>query len=254
MKTQGAGAAVAASVKGAGLAYKVGLGVILAGVVTFASSWLLGGVFFAAVMDLLALLGAPEDREFLPADHPEAGGQILQHLGGILFACGVCIVSVRLVVELLGLAGKPELTARLDPADKLALGAAGIGTLTVVSTGLCQNILYEVFLYDYGRGAAMVALETVGSIGAVFLVGGLAVLILRRPRYRRALLGWADRVGWGRMGCGWINKLGLGSIVLALIGGALAPGFASAFGIVAAAGIGILLVGFVPHFLGRGQP
>ncbi len=254
MNTQGTGAAVTASVKGAGLAYKVGLGVILVGAAVFASSWLLGGVFFAAVMDLLALLGAPEDRQFLPPDQPEAGGQILRRLGGILFACGVCIVSVRLVVELLGLTGKPELTAGLDPAVKLGLGAAGIGTLTVVSTGLSQIILYEVFLYDYGRGAAMVALGTVGGIGAVFLVGGLAVLILRRPRHRRVLLGWADRVGWGRMGCGWINKLGLGSIVLGLIGGALAPGLASAFGIVVAAGIGVLLVGFVPHVLGRGRP
>ena len=190
---------------------------ILAGVVVFASSWLLGGVVFAAVMDLLALLDAPDDQQFLPADQPEAGGQILQHLGGTLIACGVCIATIRLVAELLGLAGRPGLTGKLDPADKLGLGAAGIGTLTIVSTGLSQNILYEVFLYDYGRGAAMVTLETVGRVGAVSLIGGLAVLILRRPRYRRVLLGWADRVGWGKMGCGRINKLGLGAIVLALI-------------------------------------
>ena len=254
MNTQATGASGTASVERAGLAYKVGLGVIVVGVATFASSGLLGGVVFTAVMDLLELMGAPEDRQFLPSDQPGAGGQILQHFGGLLFACGVCIVSIRLVVELLGLAGKPEFTARLGPADKLGLGAAGIGTVTMVSTGLSQNILYEIFLYDYGQGAAMSMLDAAGRAGAVFLFGGLAALILRGPSRRRVLLGWADRVGWGKMRCGWINKLGLGLIVLALVGGTLTPGFADTFSIFSAAGIGILLVGIVPHILAGGRP
>ena len=253
MNKQATGAPGTTSAHRAGLAYWVGLGVIVAGVAVFASSWFLGGVVFAAVMDFLTLLGAPEDRQFLPPDQP-AGGQILQHFGGVLLACGVCIVSIRLVVELLGLAGKPQFTARLGRTDKLGLGLAAIGFLAMVSTGLVQNILYEIFLYDYGRGAAMVTLEATGRVGAVSLFGGLAVLILREPSRRRVLLGWADRVGWGKMGCGWINKLGLGLIVLALVAGTLTPGFAEAFGIVVAAGIGILLVGIVPHILAGGRP
>ena len=252
MKTQGTGVAATAPVKRTGLAYKVGLGVVVAGVAMFASSWLLDGVVFAAVMELLTLLGAPEDRQFLPPDQPGAGGQIIQHFGGAIFACGVCIVSIRLVAELLGLAGKPEFTANLDWAAKLGLGAVGIGTLTIVSTGLSQSILYEIFLYDYGRGAAMVTLGTAGRVGAVFLFGGLAVLILRRPSRRRALLNWADRVGWGKMGCGWINKLGIGLIALALVVGML--GFMDPTTIIAAAGIGILVVGIVPHILAGGRP
>ena len=252
MKTQGTDAAGTASVKRTGLAYKVGLGVIVVGVVMFASSWLLGGAVFAAVMELLTLLGAPEKREFLPPDEPEAGGQIIQHFGGAIFACGVCIVSIRLVVELLGLAGKPELTAKLGPTAKLGLGAAGIGILAIASTGLSQNVLYEIFRYEYGRGAAMSTLETAGSAGVVILLGGLAVLILGRPGGHRVLLGWTDRVGWGKMGYGWINKLGLGLIVLALVGGIL--GFEDPTTIIAAAGIGILVVGIVPHILAGGRP
>ena len=246
MNTQGTDASGTASVKRTGLAYKVGLDVIVVAVVIFASSWFLGGVVFAAAMELLEFLGAPENREFLHRREPEAGGQILQHFGGVLFACGVCIVSFRLVVELLGLAGKPELTA------KLGLGAAGIGTLVIVSTGLSQNVLYEIFRYEYGRGAAMSTLETAGSAGVVFLFGGLAVFILGRPGGHRVLLGWTDRVGWGKMGYGWINKLGIGLIVLALVGGIL--GFENPTTIIAAAGIGILLVGIVPHILAGGRP
>ena len=250
MTTQGTGTSGAASVKRTGLAYKVGLGVIVAGVVMFASSWLLGGIVFAAVMDLLTLLGAPEDRQFLPPNEPEAGGQIVRHLGGVLLACGVCIVTIRLVVELLGLTGKPRFTANLKRPEKLGLGAAGIGTLTIISTGLSQGILHEIFRNEYGP--VMSTLEAAGFAGAVVLFGGLAVLILVEPSRRRLLLGWADRVGWGKMGCGWINKLGLGLIVLALVGGAL--GFEDPTTIVAAAGIGILLVGILPHILAGGRP
>ena len=59
-------------------------------------------------------------------------------------------------------------------------------------------------------------------------------------------------MGWGRLGYGWINKLGLGLIVLALAGGLL--GFEDLTSILAAAGIAILLVGIVPHFLTGGRP
>ena len=98
----------------------------------------------------------------------------------------------------------------------------------------------------------MFALETAGYVGVLVLFGGLAVLILGGRNRHRALLGWTDRVGWGKLGCGWANKLGLGLIALALAGATL--GFEEPTTIVAAAGIGILLVGLLPHFLVGGRP
>ena len=252
MKTQGTGASRTASDKRAGLAYKVGLGVIVTGVVIVASSGLLGGVAFAVITDLLRLLGAPEDRALLPPHEPEVGEQILQLFGGILVVCGSCIVSLRLVVELLGLAGDSQVTSRLKAAEKLGAGAAAIGFLAIVSTGLSQAILHEVFLHEYGTGAAMSTLETAGYAGVVALFGGLAVLIIGGRNRHRVLLGWTDRVGWGKLGFGWINKLGLGLIGLALVGATL--GFEDPTTIIAAAGIGILVVGIVPHILAGGRP
>ncbi len=251
MKTQGTGTLGA---KGAGLAYKVGLGVIVVGVVMIASSGLLGGVTFSAVSALLRLLGAPEDREFLPTSEPEAGGQLLQFFGVILIACAICIVGIRLVVELLGLAGRPEYTAKLGRADKLGLGAVAVGLLVAVSTGITQLLLYEIFLYEYGPGSAMFTLAIAMYAGGAIVLGGLVVLVLGRPGPRKVLSGWTDRVGWGKMGCGWINRLGLGLIVLAQVGGALTPGFEGPITIVTAAGIGILVVGIFPHILAGGRP
>ena len=98
----------------------------------------------------------------------------------------------------------------------------------------------------------MTALETAGYIAAVVLWGGLALLIFGGRGRRSALLGWIDRVGWGRLGYGWINKLGIGLIMLALVGAML--GFEDSTTIIAAAGIAILLVGIIPHFLTGGRP
>ena len=243
---------MAASLSRAGLAYKIGLGVIVAGIVIAASSWLLGGVTFSAISALLTLMGAPEDRGFMPTSEPEAGGHLLQFFGAIILVCGICIVGIRLVVELLGLGGKPDLTARLGWADKLGLGVAATGVLVGVSSAITQVLLYEVFLYEYGPGTAMFALAIVGYAGGVILLVGLVVLILRRPGPRRVLLGWTDRVGWGKMGCGWINRLGLGLIALAMVGGIL--GFEDPTTVVAAAGIAILVVGIVPHILSGRRP
>ncbi len=245
------------SVKSGSLAYKVGLGVIVVGGVIAASSWLLGGVTFSAVSALLRLLGAPDDRALLPPHEPEAGGQLLQLFGVILFVCGICIVGIRLVVELLGLAGKPELTRNLDRADKLGLGAAALGLLAIVPAGLSQVMLYEIFLYEYGRGAAMFTLDKILRVGAAILFVGLAVLILRRRSRRRMLLGWTDRVGWGKIGCGWINKLGLGLIALGWVGTTLTLWTADTTSSIVAVGIGILIAGIVPHILAilpRGRP
>ena len=250
MKMQGTGAAGA--VNYSGLAYKVGLGVIVTGVAIVGSSWLLGGVVFVGVTALLTLLGAPEYRAILPPYEPEAGTQLLQFFGVILCVCGACMVSLRLVVELLGLAGKPAFTAKLKRADKLGLGAAAIGFLVAVASGLSQVLLYEIFLYEYGSAGAMSIVETVGYVGVAVLFCGLAVFVLGDANRRRALLGWADKIGWGRLGCGWVNKLGLGLIVVAIVGATL--GFEDPTTKIAGAGIGVLLLGIVPHILAGGRP
>ena len=251
MKTQGTVTSVA-SIDSAGLAYKVGLGVIVVGIVIVSSSWLLGGVVFAAATALLNLIGAPESRQLLPPHEPEAGRQLLQFFGAVLFVCGACIVSLRLVVELLGLVGNSGLTSRLKGVEKFSLGAAVLGLLVGVSCGLTPVLLYAIFHYQYGTGAAMSTLGTVGYAGGVILLVGLAVLTLGTSNRRRALFGWTDRVGWGKLGYGWINKLGLGLIALALVGTAL--GFDGPMSIVASAGIGILAVGIVPHVLEGKRP
>lgn len=244
MKTQGTGTSGTTSVKRAGLAYKVGVGVIAAGIVIAASSGLLGGAVFALLMRLLALMGAPEERDFLPSDYPEAGSQILNLLGTLVIMCGVWLFSLRLVIELLGLAAKPSLTGRLSPRAKLGLGLIAAGLLVGTLAAVPGAIIYETA----PSGEYPPTLETVTTVGGLMVLCGLAVLI---SRYR-ALLGWADRVGWGKLSCGWINKLGLGLIVLALAGGIL--GFEDPATIVAAAGIAILVVGIVPHVLAGRRP
>ncbi len=252
MSTQGTGVSVTTSAKRSGLAYKVGLGVIATGAVMFASSWILGGVVFAAIMDILALMGAPEDRQFLSHEDPEAGRQMLRLHGGVLVASGSFIVGLRLLVELLGLAGGSRFTSKLKGVDKLGLGVAATAWLLLIPIGLSQVVLYEIFLYDYGAGITMSTLQIAGAVSAIALLGGLAVVILGAPNRRSALLGWTDRMGWGKLGYGWINQLGLGMIVLAMVLGAL--GLENPTGIIAAAGIGILLAGIVPHVLAGGRP
>ena len=217
MKPQGTGAAATASFKRAGPAYKAGLVVILAGVVVFASSWLLGGVVFAAVMDLLALLDAPDDRQFLPADQPEAGGQILQHLGGTLIACGVCIATIRLVAELLGLAGRAGIDWQAGPGRQAGFGRGGHrNSHDRLDWTLAEHTLRGLPLRLWARRGH-------GHAGDGW-AGRCCVLDRRTCRSHSqetqvsqgaARLG--GQGGMGQDGCGRINKLGLGAIVLALI-------------------------------------
>ena len=246
------GAGAASATKQSGLAYKIGLGVIATGIVIAASSWLIGGVVFVALTALLTLLGAPEHREILPPSEPAAGGQLLQFFGVTLIVCGVYVISLRFVIELLGLADKTEFTGKLSRADKLGLGATAIGFLVGVSSGLSQGILNEIFLYEYGSARAVSILETVGYVGSAVLLCGLAVLLLGGPSRQRVLLDWTNKVGWGKLGYAWINKLGLGLILVAIIGGTL--GLEDPASIVVGAGLAILVVGLVPHLLAGWRP
>ena len=153
------------------------------------------------------------------------------------------------MIELLGLGGKPSLTSKLRLGDKLALGTAATGVLVSVSGVLPQVLLYEIFLYEYEE---LPILVTVSYIGGLTLLCGLSLLIFGGAQRRKVLLGWADKVGWGKLGSGWINKLGLGLIVIGVIGATLELHESTT--IIAGAGIAIIVVGFVSHLLVGGRP
>ena len=147
---------------------------------------------------------------------------------------------------------RPTGLDKLSRGEKLGLGAAAAGLGLGVVSGLSQVVLYEAFGYDYGAPGTMRVLETVGYSGGALLLCGLGALVLGRPNRRRMLLGWTERVGWGKIGHAWINKLGVGLIAAAIVGGAL--GLEDATTMIAGAGTAILLVGIVPHYLVGGRP
>ncbi len=210
-----------------GLTYKIGFAVMVTGVIIMVSGGILGGIFFEALMQLLTLLGAPEEREFLPPDEPEAGEQMLLLLGALVFVCGACIVSIRLLLGLLGLAGKPGWISKLGWVAKLGLGTAALGLLISIFGATPEYLLYEFFRYNYGQWGTMATLETIIGVGNVMLWSGLALLVLGKPI--RTLLG------------SWVNWLGLGLIVIGTIGAAM--GWGAPFIIAAVVGAVTLIVG-----------
>ncbi len=249
MKTQRtAGAGVKAPDKGSGLAYKIGVAVMVAGAIIAMASGLLGGVVFASLMRLLSLLDAPEDRYFLPPSQPQAGSEILGFLGILVFLCGAWMFCLRLVIELLGLATKPALTGRLGTGGKLRLGIVAVGLLLGISADLPRTLLFEFIGYEESG-----PFETISTVGGFIVLCGLVMLIPSGVRLLKAFLSWTNRVGWGKLGLGRINQLGLGLIALAIIIGSIF-GLSDIITVIAAAGIGIILVGIVPHLLVDGRP
>lgn len=210
-----------------GLVYKIGFAVMVTGVIIMVTSGNFGLIVFAALMQLLTLLGAPAEREFLPPSEPEAGEQMLQLLGNLVFTCGACIVSIRLLLGLLGLAGKPGWTGKLEWVAKLGLGAAALGLLISVFGAVPELLLYEIFRYRYGQPGTMATLETIMDAGNVMLWSGVVLLILGKPI--RTLFSF------------WVNWLGLGLIVFGTIGAVV--GWGVPFTIAAVIGAVTLLVG-----------
>ena len=146
---------------------------------------------------------------------------------------------------------RPNRLVKLSGAEKLGLGVAAAGLVIGAISGLSQLILYEVFRYDYGAPGTMAILEMVGNTGGALLLCGLAAIILGRPNRRRVLLGWTEKVGWGKMGHAWINTLGVGLIAAAIGVGTLGLETPTTF--IAGAGIVILLVGILPHIIAGGR-
>ncbi len=221
---------------------------MVAGAIIVMSSGLLEGVVFASVMKLLSLLGAPEDRHILPPSEPEVGSQILHFLGIMVIMCGVGMFCLRLVIELLGLAPKPALAGRLGPGGKLGLGMVAVGLLIQVSVEIPRTLLFDFFRFgEFGP------FEPISTVGSLIVFCGLVTLILAGIGLVMAFLDWTSRVGWGKLGLGWINQLGLGLVVLAIIGGSVF-GLNYPVAIIAATGTGMILVGIVPHLLVDGRP
>lgn len=210
-----------------GLSYKIGFAVMATGVIIMVSSGVFGGILFEALMQLLTLLGAPAEREFLPPSEPEAGEQMLQLLGSQVITCGVCIVIIRLLLGLLGLASRPGWTSKLGWANKLGLGAAALGLLIGIAGATPELLLYEFFRYGYGQQGTMATLETIIGVGNVMLWIGVALLILGKPV--RALFG------------SWVNWLGLGLVAIGITGAVV--GWGAPFIIAAVVGAITLLVG-----------
>ena len=249
MKTQGtAGTGAKAPDKVSGLAYKIGAAVVVAGAIIVMTSGLLGGVIFASLMRLLSLLGAPEDRHFLPPSEPQAGPEILAVLGTWVVLCGAWMFCLRLVIELLGLAARPALTGWLGTWGKLSLGMVAVGSLIQISAELPRAVLF-----DFIRYAEFGPFEAISTAGSLIVLCGLLIPTLFGVGLLMVFLGWTGTVGWGKLGLGWINQLGLGLVALAIIVG-LVFGWSDPVTIIAAAGIGIILVGIVPHLLDDRRP
>ncbi len=236
------------------VAYKVALGVMAVGVILIVLGPMVGGILHTqAITPLVELLGAPGDRQFLPSDEPRTSIELLAVLGGCNLVVGISIFCVRLVLELLGLAGAPILTRRMRPPGKLALGTAAAG-LVVFAAGAFPRILVSLLFVDHESEVQGIssALDEVAKIGVLLLVVSLTTLLLQGRGIRGTLFGWADRVGWGKPGYGWINWLSLASVVVGIIGSFLFLGdVASVF---SGTGVIILVMGIVPHLLAGGSP
>ena len=232
-----------------GVVYKVGVGVAALGLLVIVGSAIFGGLVQRLVMEILELLGAPDDRAFLSRDASGTGGALLFLYGFCLLACGACVFSVRLALELPGLTGQQALTAGMSLWAKLTAGAGAAGVLLLSIAALVEFLFLLFIREDDDMGTRTGAALTTGAV----LIGVAIVAYLLGGAGRRAfLLGWTDRMGWGRVRCGWINRIGLALLVAAVFFTLLPfSGLATPFIII---GLIALLSGVIPHYLRRGRP
>ncbi len=236
-----------------GVAYKVALGDIAVGVFMIVCSPFVGGVFFGGLTQLFPLLGVPEDRQFLPASEPQTGTELLGVLGAYILAAGICIFCVRLVLELLGLAGEPQLTRRMRPPGKLALGTAAAGVVVFAAGAFPGNLVSLLFIdYEPEVQGITSALDVISKAGGLLLVCSLITLLLWGRGIRGALFGWADAVGWAKLRCGWINRLSVAFVVGGTIGSVLF--FGDVASVFTSTGVIVLVMGIVPQLLADGGP
>ncbi len=235
-----------------GLTYKVGLVVASIGVLMILTSGVLGAVFYELVSSVLELLGAPEDREYLSPGKPSAGPDLLRFLGWATVACAACIASVRLSLGLLGLTPKPEPTDKLGPVDRAGLGLSALGVLVIASATIPAALLYDILPRIPRSSDSFPAFSIVASIGSLCLLCGLLVIAFGGPRRREVLLGWSDKLGWGKLGHGWVNKFAVALLLLAIVVSTVGPEDAGTF--VFGAGIAVFLLGIAVNYFAGTNP
>ena len=233
-----------------GLVYKVALADVVLGVFVVVLSPFVGGIFFRGLLQLFPLLGVPEDRRFLPANEAATGTELLAVLGASILAAGICIFCVRLVLELLGLAGEPMLTRRMRPKGKLVLGTATFGVI-VIAAAFLPEFLLSLFFLDYDSGDLPI-LDAIWQAGRLLLLCSLITFFFGRWRV-------IDAAGWGKMRWGWLNRLALALVVggtISLIPFYWTPWmpFDDVAYLFVSTGVLLLVSGIFPQLLAGGRP
>ncbi len=235
-----------------GRTYKVGLVVGSVGVLVILASGVIGAVFNELVLSLLESMGVPEDREYLSPGNPDAGPGLLRFLGWEVVACGVLIVSVRLAIGLMGLTPKPEPADKLGPVDRAGLGIVVFGVLVIAAATIPEAILYDILPRVPRSSDPHPAFSIVASIGSLCLFSGLLVIAFGGPRRREVLLGWGDKLGWGKLGHGWVNKFAVALLVIAIVVSTVGPTDAGTF--VFGAGVAVFLLGIAVNYFAGTNP
>ena len=236
-----------------GAAYKVALGVASVGIFIMVWSQFAGGFMHAYVLSpLIELLVSP--AEGAPGTHPGTGAEILIMVGVSNLVVGICIFCVRLVLELLGLAGAPALTRRMRPNRKLASGTLASGLAVLAPSIILGGMIPELFS-DYESAVLEGARRTLGVMsqtgGLLLLCTAITLFIPGRGRLR-SLLGWTESIGWAAINRGWVNKLGVALIVGGIVSRirVLMPfdDVADPFVLI---GITLLVLGIIPQLMGE---
>ncbi len=178
--------------------YKLGLAVMATAVMIFVFSGILGGIVHKAGLGILELLDAPAERGFFPQDEPETGSEVLMFVGLLTLATGASAVSFRYLFSaaerMLRLTRKPGLIDRLGRIDQVGLAAAAIGLLLVISGGIPEHLLINIFLYGEGgasdESGTIETLEALRKLGQIIFFPAIAVLILGGVRRRAAVWGF----------------------------------------------------------------
>ncbi len=231
---------------GWGVIYKVALIVIAVGVLAIVFSPFVGGLLHTlAIMPLMELWGVTGYR-----DEPETGVEFLALLGSCYLVVGICMFLIRLVVDLLGLAGGPVLTRWMTPRSKLALGTAAAGAV-IFATGMFPMTLISLLFVDYE--SAVIGITS--SLRAILLAGVLLIACSVITLFLHgAPFNWADMVGWAKLQCGWINRLSVAFMVVGFIGMIPFFPFGDVAGAFALMGTAIFVLGILPQLMADGNP
>ena len=231
---------------GWGVVYKVALGLVAVGVLTIVLSPFVG-VFLhnLVIVPLLEFQGVAGYGY-----EPETGAEVLALFGVCYVIAGICMFLVRLVFDLLELAGGPVLTHGMRPRSKLALGTAAAGTV-VFAAAIFPMVLLSLLFVDYESAVTgvMSALVAVLRTGILLLACSLMTLFLHGTPF-----GWADVGGWAKLRCGWINRLAVALVVVGLIGSIPFLPFDEVAAVFAVTGVAVLVLGILPQLLAERRP